>query len=544
MGTKFLSGLGATLLCLSSHTSATMDRAARGSRQPRGFDSFDQTSQSNYNASFREPMFRAPAVMEPASAGAGSTNAKVFTRFFRRDSCDDNCKTLSDGGVGICCHTSDGGGWCCGEHDNCGPDLGSCAALEGGGKGRCCTGSDVNGGSWCCGEQNLCGDGVNENYCSWAMETTTVVETGTITETVTDVSTVTEPGDTEWSTVTSTSIKVVTISSADVATEVEFVTQTAPARLAKRLSLPKATSVALSTALHPRIAQERRTLLITGAPLQRRDIITSTITTTSTSYETQTDTDAVTSTELSSVTSTSTSVLVSTLTSVLNAKTTTTITSTITQPAAPTSPDGQDDDNQSSQPSGGATGGGGTTGSGGGSGDGLSTGAIAGIGAGAGVGALVICATIFFLWRRHHEKKNREHIAALATATGQYGSPNPDHTRRPMAGIEPAKYDQMPVHPRERYSDLMPTNGTTSPSPPYAPAGYGYELASSPVPQQFYPRPPSPQTAEYQRGYSTGSYVEMHHSAPVEVSGLHSPRPQPLHHMGGTNSSHMDEWRR
>ncbi|KAL5379996.1 hypothetical protein DPSP01_008034 [Paraphaeosphaeria sporulosa] len=538
-----------------------MERAPRGFRQPRGIDNLEQTSRSNFNASFREPMFRAPAAMGPASAVAGSTNANVFARLFRRDSCDDNCRNLSDGGVGKCCHTSDGGGWCCGENDDCGPgngnfcvphkntcsDLSSCSALEGGGKGRCCTGSDVNAGSWCCGEQNLCGDGVNENYCSWAMETTTVVVTGTITETVTDVTTVTEAGTTEWSTVTSTSIEVETISSADIATEVKFVTQTAPARLARRLLIPKATPVALSTALHPRAVPERRIVLITDAPWQRRDIITSTITTTSTSYETQTDTDQVTSTDFSSVTSTSTSTFVSTFTSVLNARTTTTVTSTITQPAAPANSNGQDKDNQSSDASGGTTGSGGTTENGGGSGGGMSTAATAGIGAGCGVGALVICAIVFFLWRRHREKSNHQHAAAL-TSAGQDSNPNPHTARQPMTEEQSAKYaataDQMLHSPRERYSDLMPTTGTTSPSPPYAPAGYGYELASSPVPQQYYPRPPSPRMSEQQRMYSPGNSVEMYHPVPVEVSGLHSPRPQPAYPMRGTDPSQVDEWRR
>jgi hypothetical protein len=239
MATKYLSGLGVALLCLSSHTSATTERSTRGSLQLRRVDSLVQTSQTNYNASFREPMFRVPGAMGPASAVEGRTNANVFARLFRRDSCDDNCKSLTNGGVGKCCHTSDGGGWCCGESDDCGPgngnycgphknscsDLNSCSSLEGGGQGRCCTPSDLNAASWCCGEENLCGDGVNGNYCSWALwvypmqrenghllrnclfrTTTTVVETGTITETITDVSTITEPGDTEWLTVTSTSI--------------------------------------------------------------------------------------------------------------------------------------------------------------------------------------------------------------------------------------------------------------------------------------------------------------------------------------------------
>jgi hypothetical protein len=258
------------------------------------------------------------------------------------------------------------------------------------------------------------------------------------------------------------------------------------------------------------------------------------------------------------VTSTSTSVYVSTFTSVLNAKTTTTVTSTITQPAAGANTDGPDNNDQTSAPSGGgtgnggatgggdSTGSGGATGGGGGSGGGLSTGAKAGIGAGSAVGAVAIFAIIFFLWRRHREKQSQGHNDTLAAAAGLSSSPHTDNARRPMTGGESAKYAatsvQMHQSPSERYSDLMPTNGTTSPSPPYAPVAYGHhELASSPAPQQFYPRPPSPRTAEM---YSPPHSVEMYHPVPVEVSGLHSPRPQPAHPTYGTNPSYADEWRR
>lgn len=250
------------------------------------------------------------------------------------------------------------------------------------------------------------------------------------------------------------------------------------------------------------------------------------------------------------MTSTSTSTFVSTITSVLNARTTTTVTSTITQPGEAT---GQPDTEiQASDPSS-------NSGNGGGGADnqydnshaGLSTAAKAGIGAGTGIGSLVICLIIGFICRRRRKTKREEQKTLIndttAATAAQYGRPHPESVSPPMTEIGSSKYasngNAMPSSPPERYSDLIPTNRTTSQSPPYAPQAYSHELASSPASQHTYPRPPSPRVADGQRMHSYGNSAEMYSQMPAEVAAMHSPRPQAVQPMRVNNMSDMNEWR-
>ena len=170
------------LLCLSGATDAYKQVSGHPSKvQLRS--SLVGSSQSLYNASFQQPLFRVPQIGGPASAIAGSMNNNLFRRFVRRDTCANlqNCASLSDGGTGKCCGPSDAS-WCCGENDNCGPgdgnycettratcaSLSNCVNLSDGKNGRCCAGSN-GAGDWCCGTDNLCGDGVDGNYCTWVV---------------------------------------------------------------------------------------------------------------------------------------------------------------------------------------------------------------------------------------------------------------------------------------------------------------------------------------------------------------------------------------
>ncbi|KAF2473197.1 uncharacterized protein BDR25DRAFT_341339 [Lindgomyces ingoldianus] len=403
----------------------------------------------------------------------------------------------------------------------------------------CCTDPNNAQDGWCCPATDGCGPGTGTlGKCTYRITYITSTYYTTSYTTKYETFTTSIPASTEWTTIVSTSVEVVTRSDVDTATEWDTVTITRAANKARwgptahppchSTPIATATGVTLSSA-SPAAEKHQKPLMPEVTPaaklhmrglLQPRQMRTDTSTRYYTSTVYVTSSVEITSQIFYTQTSTKTSTTVSTRTSALNAKTTVHSTTTLTLKPGESAPA------QPAETTGPAGGGGNNGGGGGGGNKGLSTGAKAGIGAGTAGGSLVICIILgFFLARRRKNKKkevtemiNQAVTAATAAGPGQHPPDNKYSMQMAGAYGPPPPNSQAPSSPpppssQGRYSDIIPVYGSGAPSPApmysypnqsvpqnypsQSPPPQGYEMSATPMPAPVpmayhYPRPPSP----------------------------------------------------
>jgi hypothetical protein len=261
--------------------------------------------------------------------------------------------------------------------------------------------------------------------------------------------------------------------------------------------------------------------------LNRRQVSTWTSTAYVTETAVETYDDVLTSTIYVTPTRSYTTTIIYTFTSAPNARTTVSVTSTVSAGGQEITPATGGDTSPTPAPSS----------------ESLSTGARAGIGAGAGAAGLILIAILALFWRRRQKKNKAETqmmisnaiAAATGTAPGGTQSPLPDKQPQLLGGYvppPPAQHDRfsdpIPVYHSGHGSPVM-LSGHSSPAPIYQPEPHrdayspsqdpspNHELSGTPavtppMVRYEYPRPPSPMQAA-QGGYGV----------PQEMSGVRSP---------------------